>query len=226
MKKILLGLVLLFNLISQASSWALNRMAYQVGFYLHSSTNNLYSVGVGVAYHWGAGSNCPALGVSRYYLSNDTMHLNLFYDISGAWQTFGCARLDTVSFSGPTVGVAYLHVTYAEFFWEPSDSTLHDTSSVWYDTTFVLKSTGMAELSFENSISVAPNPSTGKINLESLTEDFTECRIFNSIGQLSYSKSISGKSNSIDISKLPKGIYQLRLQSKHGRIIIRKLILL
>ena len=84
--------------------------------------------------------------------------------------------------------------------------------------------TSTKNLEKEKELKIIPNPSFGKIEIEGLEELNGEIEIFNTIGQLVFSKSINGKSE-FDLIFLPKGNYFLTIKSKE-KTSIKKLILL
>ncbi len=80
--------------------------------------------------------------------------------------------------------------------------------------------------SFENKVcddyKVYPNPTTGKINLESVCSNQKGGRyeIYNSIGQLILQDSISQNEQKLDFSFLPKGFYCLKINETIIKIIL------
>lgn len=90
----------------------------------------------------------------------------------------------------------------------------------------VLKSTvnaATSDLTESNAISIYPNPSIGPVNIEINTNNNEDLvvEIFNSIGQIVYTKHYNYKYSPIDIieqidlSNSPKGIYLLQLKTQH-----------
>ncbi|KAF5030357.1 hypothetical protein DSECCO2_638990 [anaerobic digester metagenome] len=65
----------------------------------------------------------------------------------------------------------------------------------------------------ENAISIYPNPTNGIINIEN-SEEIIQINVYNSIGDLVYSKLNHENNTEIDLSNKPKGIYFIELISK------------
>ena len=81
---------------------------------------------------------------------------------------------------------------------------------------------GINETVIENSISVYPNPSNGKINIQSDKYKIQNVKIYTTIGE----KICETKNCSFDISDQPNGVYFVHITSKEGtavkKIIINK----
>ncbi|MFH2143681.1 MAG: T9SS type A sorting domain-containing protein [Bacteroidota bacterium] len=77
------------------------------------------------------------------------------------------------------------------------------------------------ELTAEDDVNIYPNPANDRINL--LTKENATFEIINIQGQIVDTKSLIDKSNNLDISNLPSGVYTLRIKTDRG-IAIRKLI--
>ena len=78
---------------------------------------------------------------------------------------------------------------------------------------------------------VYPNPSSGVVNIKgaNLTDGSATINCYNIIGTLVNQKQISinnGILNTgIDLSGLPKGVYEIRLQQNNGPGFVKKLVL-
>ena len=72
----------------------------------------------------------------------------------------------------------------------------------------------------ESRIKVYPNPTTGAVTI--LGEDIAEVQVYNMLGQ---TVATFGRSNTLELSDLPKGIYLLRLTSENGATKTEKLML-
>ena len=82
-------------------------------------------------------------------------------------------------------------------------------------------------LSTENeekvSFSVYPNPTKNKLYFDSLSNNFSELRVFNSLGkQVLYQKEIFNKE--VDVSSLSKGIYMINM-NVNDTFISKKLVI-
>ena len=71
------------------------------------------------------------------------------------------------------------------------------------------------------SLSIYPNPTNDKLNIN--LEEKATLEIINAQGQIVDSKSLTEKTNNLDISNLVSGVYTLRIKTDRG-IAIRKLI--
>ena len=80
-----------------------------------------------------------------------------------------------------------------------------------------------------NSFVIYPNPTTGifKIYLDEETlKKAKNIRIFNDIGQLVYDKTLKNEQEeyTVDISRLPKGIYFVTIALSNKKMITKKMI--
>ena len=84
--------------------------------------------------------------------------------------------------------------------------------TVQFDDVFISKTPEVIDnvFSFENKVSIFPNPATNIIFLKNINTN-SLIEIYNANGQLIKSKIQVEKNNSIDISSLPKGVYILQL---------------
>lgn len=80
------------------------------------------------------------------------------------------------------------------------------------------------ESSVNNSISIYPNPTSGKFQITSDELRITNVEIYNVYGEKVYSTSVIGRQSSvIDISFVPSGIYFLKVKTPDG-VVIKKIV--
>jgi photosystem II stability/assembly factor-like uncharacterized protein len=86
-----------------------------------------------------------------------------------------------------------------------------------------INGTTINDIQSNNSIMISffPNPVIDKFTID--INDFANLEIINIQGQIVYTKSLTEKSNILDISNLRSGVYTLRIKTDRG-IAIRKLI--
>lgn len=80
----------------------------------------------------------------------------------------------------------------------------------------------VASVSGTGGIMVSPNPTTGSIRLESPAP--CSYLLFNTLGQLQLQGRQTASPGTIDLSKLPAGLYHLRTQDDAGMITDRKIL--
>ena len=64
-------------------------------------------------------------------------------------------------------------------------------------------------------MSIFPNPTSGMLNVTS-NEEIDSIEIFNSVGTTVVSNNVAGNSSAIDMSKLPNGMYFVRVSTANG----------
>lgn len=84
----------------------------------------------------------------------------------------------------------------------------------------------VSENSFGESIIVHPNPSNGKltVNLSSISETNIEVTVFDIIGKVVYSSSLSDKTNTLDLGFLGNGVYEAVFKNGED-FVVKKIIL-
>ncbi len=88
--------------------------------------------------------------------------------------------------------------------------------------TFLMKNTGVDDI-HNLSIKLYPNPTNGIVNIVFEENTTTNLTIYNTLGQIVYSKLIENKSNeTIDISDLNSGIYYLQFSSDDKIVFYKK----
>lgn len=88
--------------------------------------------------------------------------------------------------------------------------------------------TGIDDYINSNPISVYPNPASDfvKVNLQELNLNNGRVEIYNALGTLCFEQKFSGQGElSLDLSKLPKGVYLFRVESQGSYTSTSKLIL-
>jgi hypothetical protein len=81
------------------------------------------------------------------------------------------------------------------------------------------------DINFKNKIKLFPNPVADFLNLETKGIDLSEIVVFNSLGQkLMFFSLKDENSKQIDLSNLNSGIYFIKISSKNGESIIKKII--
>jgi Zn-dependent metalloprotease len=80
-----------------------------------------------------------------------------------------------------------------------------------------------ANLTLRKQFSLSPNPTSGIVSLD-LPNKFSnaifDSEVYNALGQLVYSKKISGSSNQLEVADLPKGLYNVVVKNASNKEII------
>jgi Secretion system C-terminal sorting domain len=93
-------------------------------------------------------------------------------------------------------------------------------------TTLKCVKVGVNDIDFESKINIYPNPTTGIITFETDKNDIESIKVYDILGKLVHSTSISNinfqEKIEIDLSSLSNGIYQVRIGFKDG-IVTKKI---
>ena len=85
--------------------------------------------------------------------------------------------------------------------------------------------TGLSEINRHSSISVFPNPSTGKIQIVAENaHDISDIRIYSSLGQLIYQLKGGLREPEFHIGELPKGVHAIVVSSRAGSFIQKVIV--
>ncbi|MBA3682111.1 MAG: T9SS type A sorting domain-containing protein [Bacteroidetes bacterium] len=85
-------------------------------------------------------------------------------------------------------------------------------------------SVGLNEKAFDNSVLVWPNPANGKIKIDNATNELMEVNIYSLEGRLVYSKNNVSKNEELNITKLNRGLYEIKIKAGE-KTVNRKLII-
>jgi hypothetical protein len=102
-------------------------------------------------------------------------------------------------------------------------NTLNGEQDVYYSRIIPYSSTGVNEITLQNTLSVFPNPVSGTMMIRGLTEG-SRIEIYSLLGSKIHSDSSMETEVEMDISAYPAGIYSLKVISTDGSITIKKII--
>jgi photosystem II stability/assembly factor-like uncharacterized protein len=74
-------------------------------------------------------------------------------------------------------------------------------------------------------VTIAPNPTTGILTINQPTSQKSEIEIYNQLGKLIDTKITTGKTSTIDLSNLKKGIYLVRITDLNKNVVSKKIVL-
>jgi hypothetical protein len=111
-----------------------------------------------------------------------------------------------------------------QYFWRVASTdgnTISNWSDVWNFTTD--QNINIDIISNQSSVKVYPNPSNDLIVIKSMQRNISKCEIYNTTGKLVISVNIDGLNETINISKLAKGVYYVKITT--GENAITKLLI-
>ena len=203
------------------------------GCYGYSNSNNIPSNDIWYKFK----AESFILKIENYYNPTpiDTLHLNIWYGqdcdtlYSSCCYTFCGTPImfffsDTISGSSNSNDFVYLQFSgnrpnkFGSFAFCLTDISV---MTPYCNSTPIIISALEEEFRINDKILVFPNPTNDKLNLS--IEENAVIDIINIQGQIVYSKSLTEKSNSLDLSNLVSGVYTLKIKTDRG-IAIRKLI--
>lgn len=83
----------------------------------------------------------------------------------------------------------------------------------------------ISELFNDNPIKIFPNPTTNELFIEMQNSKDVNISIFNSFGQSVYTSKVYSYNETIDISRLHKGIYFIEIKDLNGNILLSEKII-
>ena len=96
--------------------------------------------------------------------------------------------------------------------------------STAYDTLLASTCTGIAESSWQKSVGVYPNPTSGFLNVQTGRSEKMQFEIYNVLGACVQKQTAATANLKIDISAHPSGIYLLKIIDQDGSVAVKKII--
>ncbi|HET8838108.1 MAG TPA: PQQ-dependent sugar dehydrogenase [Flavobacteriaceae bacterium] len=92
---------------------------------------------------------------------------------------------------------------------------------------YKIKGGEMAAQSFDpNTISLLPNPSSGKVILKTNRDEISKVTVFSITGKKVFAgKSSSSKEIILDISNLNPGVYMVEIETENGSVVVKKILI-
>jgi hypothetical protein len=86
-------------------------------------------------------------------------------------------------------------------------------------------SVGIKENSFSGNVLISPNPTNGLLNINFNTIPHnTKIEVYNSIGALVLTETMSNKNNTINVSELSSGIYYMKVLEENNVVAVKKVV--
>jgi hypothetical protein len=142
---------------------------------------------------------------------------NNFFEIEKSnnglvWQT-----IDLVNGSGNTNQITIYN--YSDYIFS-AGTYYYRLKQVDFDGNYKYLSTKQIEILSQNPISIFPNPSSESININNLSKSTgNDIKIYNSLNELCFYKTISNSFEEIDITNWPCGIYVVKIGTFTQKII-------
>ena len=204
MKEILLGF---FSLIF-ISNKVISQQNLQVTR-LNNSCDTLV-VRTSVWFSFGFQSTCPQLANYETVSNSDTMELNLYYNVSGAWPQVGCEKLDTIiSKILPNVSILKC-VAYSV---NNNDTAVESSTQIQ-----ICSLTGIEKINNDSFSLIFPNPFSNQLNIQYTGNEQTTISIYDFLGQQIIIRKKITNTTAINTEQLAEGIYFYELRNEKGII--------
>lgn len=172
----------------------------------------------------------------RQYVNEETLD-SIFIKLSGQPWSLAPTTL-TAGFgypNNPQIDTTYTYSWYANGQrWPIAEVEVDTVGGMTKNANHKIKNTGVGvphAIEIAGNLDVFPNPASASFTINyasSAANERVEITLLNTLGQAVISKSkatVSGKYiETIDVQKLPKGVYLLRLLSKNGGTVSKKVI--
>jgi len=188
-------------------------LSFGQGFVNNSQINLLsisdsLEVGHTVGFNMGFGPTCPQLDSVKWNTQNDTLQIDIFYDITGPWPSAFCIQYTEFALPYDTstcVIIANTHV----FQYYPTTPFYDTTFNQWSNIELICP-TGIIEYQVEE-FSIVPNPATEGFRIKSMrNHPIQEIQIFTLDGQVC--EEIIHLNGWIYLPKLKAGMYLIRVK--------------
>lgn len=119
-------------------------------------------------------------------------------------------HLSTTTFTVPTSGSYFIA-------WQAYSAA--GSASIRLDDIYLDIATGINDRTLENGVNIYPNPSRGMINLENKTQAEIAVSVYNSLGQVVFTKNYNRLiKTEIDLSNQADGVYSVQVRSNDSVI--------
>lgn len=204
MKQILIGffsLILISNKVISQQNLQVTR--------LNNSCDTLV-VRTSVWFSFGCQSTCPQLANYETVSNSDTMELNLYYNVSGAWPQVGCEKLDTIiSKILPNVSILKC-VAYSV---NNNDTAVESSTRIQ-----ICSLTGIEKINNDSFSLIFPNPFSNQLNVQYIGSEQTTISIYDFVGQQTIIRKKFTNTTVINLEQLAEGIYFYEIRNEKGLI--------
>lgn len=204
MKQILLSffsLILISNKVISQQNLQVTR--------LNNSCDTLV-VRTSVWFSFGFQSTCPQLANYETVSNSDTMELNLYYNVSGAWPQVGCEKLDTIiSKILPNVSILKC-VAYSV---NDNDTAFESSTQIQ-----ICSLTGIEKINNDSFSLIFPNPFSTQLNVQYIGNEQTTISIYDFVGQQTIIRKKFTNTTVINLEQLAEGIYFYEIRNEKGLI--------
>ena len=204
MKQILIGffsLILISNKVISQQNLQVTR--------LNNSCDTLV-VRTSVWFSFGFQSTCPQLANYETVSNSDTMELNLYYNVSGAWPQVGCEKLDTIiSKILPNVSILKC-VAYSV---NDNDTAFESSTQIQ-----ICSLTGIEKINNDSFSLIFPNPFSTQLNVQYIGNEQTTISIYDFVGQQIIISKKFTNTTAINVEQLAEGIYFYEIRNEKGLI--------
>ena len=198
MKKIIFSILLILGTVYFANGEIIGPSKYS-----YNKVSNNYTFYILTYASIGYGSNCMDIGLVQFKKSNDTIYINVFYDLRPAFSLVGGYDYDSVKYTNTHTGINYFTVT-TNYFDNPGTPPEDDTTRNLYDTTFYVGTSIIKEQNVVKVLSIYPNPTNTAISLPIAAN---ELLVYNTYGQVVLQAKDIAAQQSIPVSQLNSGLY-------------------
>lgn len=159
-------------------------------------------------FNLGYQTTCPTLINPTFSIVNDTLFVNVYYDITGAWPASFCNSLDTITYNN-SLPSNITHIITSTNVIGYNNTPPYIPATLTYENVYTQDFN--LTLSFNefifNKISLFPNPTNNNFTIPNNTI-FDNFKIFNNLGQVlkSFTKN---SQNDYNISDLKTGVYNI-----------------
>jgi len=139
--------------------------------------------------------------------------------ISWTWDTLNFSNTNDPTYTGATIGYHIVCMIVVDF---SCANTPNGPTFLVCDTVYISGQNGINEKDLAKSINVFPNPSNGKVNVNSALSKVENISVYNVLGALVKEEKETTFNNEVDLSTLTNGIYIIKVKTEAG-VITKKI---
>jgi len=167
------------------------------------------------SFNLGGGITCPKLQSHNLIEVEDTILLELYYDVGGIWPGAFCTSYDTVSIPKATLNYCDLKVRAISYFEDIDDprDTLYDASINLFE---VCQYTSVNDFLVDSSFDVFPNPVYNKLSINNKNAiKISSIKLYSIYGRVEKVMSVE-EGNDYNLEALSSGAYILIISTENG----------
>ncbi len=166
------------------------------------------------SFPYGSGPSCPPFQ-AEIEQTEDQIQITAIYNTIGAWPTFFCSRVDTVSIPDPSPGICSLSIDQAAIVYQDMGEEVvafGEPGEIW------ICSTGIGPVRSNEGFRAYPVPFQDRVHLEHELSEESQVSLLDPLGRVVAGPWIAANRRmTLELSWLRTGSYFIEIRTAAGR---------